>query len=227
MGQGLSGGPAWARPLAGRSGSRVLVPKVTSPNAWRPARTHERLAGTEVVRTPAERLAALPGWTFAPSNVKPAAGEGEGYERRAHPRDPVRRRDVRRDRRRTPIEDAVTDNPDEELTATGASEGTDEVAEWGPLPSARCPAQLGSADGFPAPFLGGNVGERFRERPLVARRVFGAVLAFAVLGALAQPHELREAPCVTVALATRRHASPSRSTTATRASTPRTSTSGG
>src|SRR6266567_8747577 len=36
-------------------------------------------------------------------------------------------------------------------------------------------------DGFPAPFLGGNVGERFRERPLVARRVLGAVLPFAVL----------------------------------------------
>src|ERR1035437_4588113 len=35
--------------------------------------------------------------------------------------------------------------------------------------------------GFPAPFLGGNVGQRFRERPLVAHRVCGAVLPFAVL----------------------------------------------
>ena len=43
------------------------------------------------------------------------------------------------------------------------------------------PAPLASADGFPAPFLGGNVGKRFRERPLMARRVLCAVLAFAVL----------------------------------------------
>jgi len=34
--------------------------------------------------------------------------------------------------------------------------------------------------GIPRPFLGGNVGERFRERPPVARRALGDVLPFAM-----------------------------------------------
>ena len=38
-----------------------------------------------------------------------------------------------------------------------------------------------SADGFPAPFLGSNICDRLRERPLVPRRVLGCVLEFAVL----------------------------------------------
>jgi len=37
------------------------------------------------------------------------------------------------------------------------------------------------ADSLSAPFLRGNVGERLRERPLVARMVLGVVLSLAVL----------------------------------------------